>query len=109
MAFSWSKFQQAVMFTAPLVLPAFGVPAPLVNLAIHGVLVAEAAANGSPKTGEEKKAIALQVVQDGIGAVNAARPGTLNSDELMGAVSEGIDATISAVKAAKDIPAHPGV
>lgn len=107
MHFDLKKFEQAALFVAPLVLQSFGVPAEVVNLTIHGIIVAEHAANGDPKTGAEKKAIALEVVKTGLDAVNAARPNTVDVTQLLGAVNGGIDATVAGIHAAHNIPVRP--
>lgn len=104
---NWKKFEQAVFFVAPLVLPAFGVPPAAVNIVSHGILVAESISNGEPKTGAEKKAIALDATKTGLDAVNLAHPGTVDTAQVMDAVSDGIDATVKAVKASENIPVRP--
>lgn len=104
---NWKKFEQAVLFAAPLILPAVGVPAEAVNLVVHGVLVAEHAANGDPKTGAQKKAIALDAIETGLKVVNEAKPGTVDVAQVLDAASDGIDATIKAVNAAHNIPVRP--
>jgi hypothetical protein len=106
MHFDFRKFTQAALFVAPILLPAFGVPAEAINIVVHGVLVAEHAANGSPKSGADKKAIALDAIKTGLEAVNAARPGSVNVDEVLSAADGGIDATVKGINAAKNIPAH---
>lgn len=107
MAFNLDKFKQLALFLTPLVLPAFGVDPALTNLIVHGVTLAETAANGNPKTGAEKKAIALDAIKTGLDAVNAARPGTVNVGEVLDAANDGIDSTLKAIKAAKNVPVHP--
>lgn len=104
--FNLGMFKQALLFTAPILLPAFGVPGAVVNLGIHAILTAEQASQGEPKSGAEKKAIALEIVRTGLEGVNAAKPGTVNVGEVMAAVDGGIDATIAGIKAAKNVPTH---
>lgn len=106
MHFDFRKFTQAALFVAPMVLPAFGVPAEVVNTVVHGILVAEHAGNGDPKVKGEKKAIALEAIKVGLEAVNEAKPGTVNVDEVLAAADGGIDATIKGINAAKNIPTH---
>lgn len=107
MGFSWAAFAKITELVAPIALQAAGVPVGLVPLVVHGIQLAENTANGIPKTGAEKKAIALDAVVTGLNGVNAAKPGTVNVDELTSVVSNGIDVAVSAVNAAKDIPISP--
>lgn len=105
----WKAFGQRAMFLAPILLPTLGVPAELINLVVHGVIVAEQAAHDHgdvPKTGAEKKEVAMELVKTGLKAVNAAKPGTVDETQLLDAVSNGIDATVKGINAAKNIPAH---
>lgn len=104
---NWKKFEQAVFFVAPLVLPAFGVPPAAVNIVSHSILVADSISNGDPKTGAEKKAIAMDAIKTGLDAVNLAHPGAVDTAQVLDAASGGIDATIKAVKAAENIPVRP--
>lgn len=106
MHFDLTKFEQVAKFVAPLVLPIFGVPSAVTNLVVNGITIAQAATADGPKTNEEQKAIAMSAVQQGLEAVNIAHPGTVNVAEVMDATSDGIDATVKAIKAAKDIPVH---
>ena len=104
MAWDWKKFEQITEAIAPLALAAAGVPPALTGLVIHAVQVVEQSTDGTQKTGPEKKADALSIVSDGLNAVNVARPGTFDVPQLTSVVSEGIDTTIDAVNAAKNIP-----
>lgn len=108
MHFDLGKFITVAEFITPLVLPAFGVPPAVTNLVIHGITVAQTidARSQTGMSGAEKKAVAMDIVTTGLNAVNAAKPGTIDVPELTGAVSDGIDVTIKAIKAAKDIPVH---
>lgn len=108
MKFDLNKFKQIALFVTPLVLPAFGVDPNLTNLIVHGVVLAETAANGEPKTGAQKKALALEAVQTGLNIVNQAKPGSVDVDQASTAVSDGIDAVIKAVNLAKNIPVKTG-
>lgn len=94
------------MFVAPILLPALGVPAEVVNLGIHAILTAEQASGGQKKSGPEKKAIALEIVRSGLEGVNAVKPGTVNVAEVLAAVDGGIDATVAGINAAKNVPMH---
>lgn len=104
MSFSWSKFAQIAAAVGPVALAAAGVPPQITALVIHGIQVAEESTDGTDKTGAEKKAIAMDAVTTGLEAVNAAKPGSVDVAELTGVVSQGIDVTVSAIHAAKDIP-----
>lgn len=106
MHFDLKKFVTVLKFVAPLVLPAAGVPAGAVDVVVHGIAVAESISNGDPKTGAEKKAIALDAIKTGLDAVNEARPGTVNVGEVLDAANDGIDSTLKAIKAAKNVPIH---
>lgn len=108
MKFDLTKFKQIALFVTPLVLPAFGVDPALTNLIVHGVTVAETAFTGEPKSGAQKKALALEAVQTGLAIVNQAKPGSVNVAEATGAVSDSIDAVIKAVNLAKNIPVKTG-
>lgn len=104
MSFSWRSFANVAEIVGPIALQAAGVPAQYTTLVIHGIQIAEDASNGDPKTGQEKKAIALDAIQTGLSAVNAAKPGTVDINQLTDVVSNGIDEVVAAVNAAKNIP-----
>lgn len=104
--FNLGMFKQALLFTAPIMLPAFGVPGEVVNMAIHGILTAEQAGQGDPKGGAQKKAIALEIVRTGLEGFNAVKPGTIDVPQVLEAVDGGIDATLQGINAAKNIPMH---
>lgn len=107
MHFDLKKFVTVLKFVAPLVLPAAGVSAGAIDIVVHGITVAEALSDGDPKTGAEKKAIALDAIKTGLDAVNEARPGTVAVAEVLDAANDGIDSTLKAIKAAKNVPLHP--
>ncbi len=109
MNWDWKKFAEIAEAVAPIALGAAGVPPMLTGLVIHAVTIAQAAGQdtGTPKTGAEKKIIAMAIVSDGLNAVNAAKPGTLDIAQLTDVVSVGIDETVNAVKAAQNIPMKP--
>lgn len=104
MKFDLDKFKQLALFLTPLILPAFGVDQTLTNLVVHGVMLAETAANGDPKTGAQKKAIALDAVETGLGIVNKVKPGSVDIPQASEATSEAIDAVIKAINLAKNVP-----
>lgn len=105
MGFDLKGFLRVAGFVAGPVLTAVGVPAPVVPLVIHGIQVAENATNGdgSPKTGAEKKAIALDAVQTGIAAVNAVKPNSIDPDVIK-VVDNGIDTTVGVINAIQKKP-----
>lgn len=107
MSFNLKAFGQVLKLTAPLILAAAGVPPQATNIVMHGIEVAEHIGNGNPKTGAEKKAIALDAIKTGLDAVNEARPGTVNVTEVLDAANDGIDSTLKAIKAGKNIPVKP--
>lgn len=107
MGFSWGAFEKIAELVAPIVLSAAGVPAPLVPLVVHGIQLAESAGNGAVKSGADKKAIAMDAILTGLNGVNTAKPGTVDVGQLTAVISSGIDDTVAAVNAAKNIPVHP--
>lgn len=109
MSFDWRKFAQIVEVVAPITLAAAGVPSQFTSLVVHGVQIAQAAEQegAGPKTGSEKKSIAMDIITTGLSAVNAVKPGTVDVSQLTSVISSGIDDTIAAVKAAKNIPVKP--
>ena len=106
MSFNLSAFAKLSELFAPIILAAAGKPE-LAPLVVHGIQIAEVAGASGDKTGADKKAIAMDAVQTGLEAVNAARPGTVNVDQLAVVVSNGIDETVAAINAAKNIPIGP--
>jgi hypothetical protein len=104
MTFDWRKFVQIAEAIAPMTLAAAGVPPALTGLVIHAVSVAQQTTDGVEKTGPEKKALAMSIIQDGLSAVNVARPKTFDVPQLTTVVSQGVDVTIAAINAAKNIP-----
>lgn len=103
------RFKTIAEFLAPLIMNSIGVKPEVVTLVTHAINVAEAvgSTSGTALTGPEKKALAMDIVTTGLNAVNLARPGTVDVDQMTGAVSDGIDATVEAINAAKNIPVHP--
>ena len=76
---------------APFALSMSGVPVALVPLVMHGISVAEDLGG----TGAEKKAKALDLVQTGAAAVNAATGKTYTDPALVtDTVSKGIDVAV---------------
>lgn len=104
MGFNWRAFEKVAELVAGPILVASGVPPSLVPLVVHGIQIAEASTNGDPKTGAEKKAIAMDAVQTGLSAINSAKPGTVDTATLTDVVSSGIDVAIKAIKAGGNIP-----
>lgn len=107
MHFDLKKFEQVALLVAPMVLPAFGVPAEAVSLVTHGIVIAEHIGNGDPKSGPEKKAIAMDAIRTGLESVNVAKPGTVDVAQVLDAADKGIDATIVGIKTAKNILVKP--
>lgn len=105
MGFDWKAFAKIAELVAPIVLSASGVPVAIIPLAVHGIQLAETV--GADKTGPEKKAIALDAVVTGLNGVNAVKPGAVDVAQLTDVVSNGIDETVAAINAAKNIPVHP--
>lgn len=104
MTFSLEKFKQIALFVTPLILPAFGVDPTLTNLIVHGITVAETALDGAPKSGAQKKALALEAVNTGLSIVNQAKPGAVDVSQGSAAVSGAIDAVIQAINFGQNIP-----
>jgi hypothetical protein len=103
--FNLKNFATLVAQLAPIILPIAGVPAALVGLVIHGIIVAE---NTPHATGPEKKVYAKELVKTAAEGVNAGAGKILvNADQITGAVGIGIDAVIAAVNTVKNIPVKP--
>lgn len=103
MHFDLKSFAKNVAKLAPILLPLAGVPPELTGLITHGITTAEHLPGA---TGAEKKAYVQDLVRTGAQSVNAAAGKTVVSvDEVDSAVSTGIDAVVSAVKLAHNIPA----
>lgn len=107
MTFNWRKFQQIAEFVAPLVLGVSGVPANVTALVVHSITLAQQIGDRKKLSGAEKKALAMDAVATGLAAVNTAKPGAVNVDELTAVVSDGIDLTIAAIHAAQKMPLPP--
>lgn len=104
MKFDLKKFAAAVTQLAPVLLPLAGVPPELTNLVTHGIIVAEHLPGAS---GPSKKAYVQDLVVTGAQGVNAAAGKVVvDPAQVGGAVSQGIDAVISAVDLAHNIPVH---
>ena len=102
--FSWTAFEQIGAVVAPIILDSLGVPAAVTPLVIHGITLAEQAGG----SGETKKSIAMDAVQTGLAAVNAAKPGTVDANAISDLVSQGIDLTVAAINEGKNIPIKTG-
>jgi hypothetical protein len=97
------KWFNAILQLAPVIMPLAGVPAALVPLIMHGMIVAQHLPGAD---GATKKAYVLDLVSTGAATTNAAVGHTLiDPVQATGAVSQGIDATIAAVNLAHNIPA----
>lgn len=105
MNFNLSAFLKVAELVAGPALMAFGVPPILVPLAVHGIQLAESSttSDGTPKSGAEKKAIALDAVATGIAGINAVKPGSVDPD-MVKVVDEGIDAAVGAIHAVQKKP-----
>jgi hypothetical protein len=103
----WRKFVKIAELVGPIALAAAGVPPTATALVIHGIQIAEQVGEAKGLSGAQKKEIAMDAVTTGLAAVNAARPGTVSVPELTGVVSEGIDLTVKAIQAGKNIPLAP--
>ena len=108
MGFPWKKFVEVAQIVGPAALTLAGVPAPLIPLVVHGITLAEAAAETqTPMTGADKKAVALDAVRTGLAGINAATGKTVVDEEQIGhVVGNAIDVAVAAVNAAKNIPVH---
>lgn len=108
MGFSWSAFAAIGKLVAPIILASVGVPPALTPLILHGIELAELAGHhDSHVTGAQKKAIAMDAISTGLAAVNAAKPGTVDTAAVTGLVSQGIDLTVAAINEGKNIPVQP--
>lgn len=93
MKLAWLK---DVARVAPLILPFTGVPAVLIPFISKGIELAESTEGAS---GEQKLQIAKDEVANGIAAVNAARPNSIDPGSVNSAVEHGIAATVSTLNA----------
>jgi hypothetical protein len=102
--FSLAAFEQIGSIVAPMIMTALGVPAPVIPLVQHAIVIAQEAGG----TGETKKATAMDAVATGLAAVNAVRPGTVDASAVTDLVSQGIDLTVAAIKEGQNIPVKTG-
>lgn len=98
----WSNFANIAKIVGPSVLSVIpGVPPIIIPLVVHGITTAESMQGA---TGDQKKAAAMSLINDGLTGLNAAKGETvLDPAVVVPAVSQGVDAvvtTINAVKAA---------
>lgn len=102
MGFDLHKFLEIAKILVAPALAAAGVPPGIIPAIQHGIEIAETARNadGTAKTGAEKKAIALDSAATAIQAINAVKPGAVDPS-LVGVVDQGIDAAVGAVNAVK--------
>lgn len=103
MGFSFGKFAQILAAVGPQIMALAGVPTPIVGAAVHGIQIAEDAAAEGPKSGAQKKAIALDAVQTFIGAANQVKAGSVDP-QITNVVGAAIDATVGAVNAIQRQP-----
>lgn len=104
MAVNLQQFGQTAAILAPIVLSALGQPQ-LASLVQQAIQTAEQAFQKQPKTGAEKKALALQFVHEGLQALEVVKPGTLEGEqeEIEATVSEAIDVVVAAINIAETI------
>jgi hypothetical protein len=100
MGFDWKAFAKLAEIIGPAALAAAGVPPAVIPLAVHGIQLAEKVGGG----GVDKKATALDAVNTGIAAVNAASGKQVIDPAVVDVVDEGIDAAVGAINAAKKQP-----
>jgi hypothetical protein len=90
MNLSWLK---KVEFVVPFILPFIpGVPPAVIPFIVKGIQTAEAVEGA---TGAQKLAIAQAEVANGVAAVNAAKPGTIDETNLNSAVTNGINTAVA--------------
>lgn len=90
MNFDWLK---KIASIAPLVLPLIpGIPAVLTPFIIKGIQTAETFEGA---TGPEKLAKAVDEVNNGIAAINAVQPDTVNAAAVNDAVVHGISTVVA--------------
>lgn len=98
MAFDFKQFLGILTAIAPVVLmavPGGTILSPLVPLIVKGI----ADAQQSTKTGPEKKAMVIQLVQDAAAGTNMVKPHTIDTALITEAAGHGVDAVIGAVNA----------
>lgn len=95
MSFGWLK---KVADIAPLVLPLIpGIPPELVPYVVKGIITAESIQGAS---GPDKLSKAVEEVNNGVAAVNAVKPGTINAGAVNDAVVHGIQTVIAVANVA---------
>lgn len=98
MALDFKKFFEILTAIAPVILmaiPGGAALAPLVPLIVKGIADAQQTA----KTGPEKKALVMQLVNDVSTGTNIVKPNTIDTALITQAAGFGIDAVITAVNA----------
>lgn len=94
MSLNWIK---QVADVVPLILPFIpGLPSVLIPFIVKGIQIAETIPGA---TGPDKLKAAITEVNNGVAAVNAAKPGTVDAQSVSDAVVHGINATISTLNA----------
>ncbi len=91
------KWLDLIKVLAPAILATVpGIPPAVIPAVVSGITVAE----GIPgSNGAAKKVAVLQEVAIALQATNAVRPGTIDAQATVAAVSNGIDAAVNAINA----------
>lgn len=91
---SFSSWLQGIEKIAPIIFPLIpGFPTQLTPYVIQGIQTAEQFQGN--KTGAEKLALAVGSVNNGIAAINAVKPGSVNAEAVNAAVVNGINTVIA--------------
>lgn len=99
---SLSSWLQGIEKLAPIIFPLIpGFPTQLTPYVVQGIQTAE---QFKGKTGAEKLALAVGSVNNGIAAINAVKPGSVNAEAVNAAVINGIN-TVIAIQNVKGQPA----
>jgi hypothetical protein len=99
MGFDFKQFTSILTLVAPVVLlavPGGAALAPLAGVIIKGIQDAQ---QQPGKTGPEKKAFVLTLVQDAASGTNLVKPGTIDQPLVVEAAGHAIDAVIGTVNA----------
>lgn len=100
---SLSSWLQGIERIAPIIFPLIpGFPTQLTPYVVQGIQTAEQFQGN--KTGAEKLAIAVASVNNGVAAINAVKPGSVNAEAINAAVVNGIN-TVIAIQNVKPQPA----
>lgn len=99
MGFDFKQFASILTLVAPVVLlavPGGAALAPLAGVIIKGIQDAQ---QQPGKTGPEKKAFVLSLVQDAATGTNLVKPGTIDAPLVVEAAGHAVDAVITTVNA----------